>query len=565
MSNSTPPLDALPDVDVREERGISPVWLIPLAAVLIGMWLLFQTWYQKGPTFTVQFTNAEGIEAGKTEVRYKAVAVGKLRTVSLSDDLKTIEATLELNKEMGQHLGSDARFWVVSPRVNRSGVSGLSTFFSGTYIGMNPGTNTDDQSFYVGEDRPPIIAPSEHGKRFFLMSDSLGSMDIGAPIFYKQLQVGEVIDYQLLQDTGQVRLEVFIRDPYFDFVHTNTRFWNASGIDFKLNASGAEMRMESLASLLIGGIAFETPTALTDIKVSDEGASFLLYSKYADTQEKQFSQRLYYVMYFNGSVRGLAVGAPLEFQGIPVGQVENIDIRMDKKSLDVKIPVLVSIQPQNFDVDIKPEESEVAMQKLVEKGLRAKLETGSLLTGQKLITLSMEKDPEPEKIVKTQFYSEFPTTGSAFDDLPLMATDIMASLQDTLDGVSKLVNSGKLDKTVDNVNGVLVESEKTVKAAKEAIKAAEEAIKAAEGAIKTVDKNTLPSVTKDVNQITVDLGKTLQKIQGSMTQVDRLTAQNSPTQFQLKEMLEEITSASRSVRSLTETLQRSPSSLIRGK
>jgi paraquat-inducible protein B len=139
-----------------------------------------------------------------------------------------------------------------------------------------------------------------------------------------------------------------------------------------------------------------------------------------------------------------------------------------------------------------------------------------------------------------------------------MATDIMASLQETLDSIQKLVKSGKLDKTVDNVNGVLTEAEKTINAAKDAIKAAEQAIK-------TVDKNTLPSVTKDVNQITIDLGKTLQKIQGSMAQVDRMTAQNSPTQFQLKEMLEEVTSASRSVRSLTETLQRNPSSLIRGK
>lgn len=558
MSNPVGQPDTLPDVEVREERGLSPVWLIPLAAVLIGAWLMFQTWNEKGPSITVQFPSAEGIEAGKTEVRYKAVTVGKLRTLRLSDDLQTIEATLELNKEIGRHLGSDARFWVVSPRVNRSGVSGLSTFFSGTYVGMNPGTNTDDQSFYVGEDRPPVIAPSESGKRFFLLSDSLGSMDVGAPVFYKQLQVGEVIDYQLLQDTSQVRMEVFVRDPYFDFVRTTSRFWNASGAEFKMSAAGAEFRMESLASLLIGGIAFETPTSLSTGEISKDGETFPLYNKYSDTQEKQFTQRLYYVMYFKGSVRGLSVGAPLEFQGIPVGQVENIDIRMDRKSLDVKVPILVSIQPQNFDPEIGQGEAETAMNKLVEKGLRAKLETGSLLTGQKLITLSIEPDVKPEKIVKTQFYSEFPTAGSAFDNLPLMATDIMASLQETLDSIQKLVKSGKLDKTVDNVNGVLTEAEKTINAAKDAIKAAEQAIK-------TVDKNTLPSVTKDVNQITIDLGKTLQKIQGSMAQVDRMTAQNSPTQFQLKEMLEEVTSASRSVRSLTETLQRNPSSLIRGK
>lgn len=551
MSNPVGQPDTLPEVEVREQHWPSPVWLIPLAAILIGLWLLLQAWYQQGSTITVQFSSAEGIEAGKTEVRYKAVTVGKLRKLRLSDDLQTIEAVLELNKEIGRHLGSDARFWVVSPRVSRAGVSGLSTFFSGTYIGMDPGSNTDDLSFYVGEDRPPVIAPTENGKRFFLLSDSLGSMDVGAPVFYRQLQVGEVIDYQLLQESNQVRLEVFIRDPYYDFVHTNSRFWNASGAEFKVSAAGAEFRMESLASLLVGGIAFETPTSLSTGDVSPEGASFPLYGKYSDTQEKQFTERLYYVMYFKGSVRGLTVGSPLEYQGIPVGQVENIDIRMNRDSLDVKIPVLVSIQPQNFDSAITMPEAEDAMRKLVDKGLRAKLETGSLLTGQKLITLSMEKAPEPAQIVKTQFYSEFPTTGSAFEDLPLMATDVMVSLEETLAGVNKLVNSGKLDKTVDNLNGVLAEAEQAVKAAKDAIK--------------QVDKDTLPSVTRDVNTITIDLGKTLQKIQGSMVQVDRLTAQNSPTQFQLKEMLEELTAASRSVRSLTETLQRQPASLLRGK
>ena len=217
----------------------------------------------------------------------------------------------------------------------------------------------------------------------------------------------------------------------------------------------------------------------------------------------------------------------------------------------MRIPVLVSIQPQYFDENISKAEAEVAMSKLVAKGMRAKLETVSFITGQKVITLSMEKDPPAAQIKVTQFYSEFPTTGSAFEDLPLMATDIMVSLDETLAGINKLINSGKLDKTVDNLNKVLAEAELAVKAAKETIR--------------TVDKNTLPSVTRDVNQITLDLGKTLQKIQGSMANVDHLTAQNSPTQYQLQEMLEEVTAASRSLRSLTETLQRQPTSLLRGK
>lgn len=543
--------DHLPDVEVREQRGPSPVWLIPFAALLIGFWLLFQNWYQQGPTITVLFSSAEGIEPNKTEVRYKAMTVGKVKKLKLDNELKYIEASIELNKEIGNHLGSDASFWVVRPRVNRAGVSGLSTLFSGSYIGMDPGTNTDDQSFYTSEERPPVIAPAEDGKRFFLVSDSLGSMDIGAPVFYKQLQVGEVIDYELLQDKDQVRLEVFIRAPYFQYIHTNTRFWNASGVELNMNSAGAEFHMESLVSVLIGGIAFDTPKAVAAGAVSKEGETFALRRNFAEAQGKPYTAKLYYVMYFDGSVRGMKEGSSVEFQGIPIGKVEKIDMKMDRASLEVRVPVLVSIQPQYFDETLTEAEGAIALSKLVDKGMRAKLETVSFLTGQKVITLSMEKDPPPAKIKETQFYSEFPTTGSSLEDLPLLATEIMVSLDNTLAGINKLVNSGKLDKTVDNLNGVLAEAEQAVKAAKEMLK--------------TVDSKTLPSMTGDMNKITLDLDNTLQKLQSSLGHVDRLTAQNSPTQYQLQEMLQEVTAASRSLRSLTETLQRQPAALLRGK
>lgn len=549
---------SLPSVAVRKRRWPSPIWLLPLIALLIGLWLLYQNWYKTGPTIVVQFTNAEGIEPGKTEVRYKAVAVGKLKSLRVSDDLKYVDAEIILSRDMGKHLGSDARFWIVSPRITRSGISGLSTFFSGTYIGMSPGTNSDDQTYYMGEDRPPVIAPTEAGRRFYLLADSLGSIDIGAPIFYKQLQVGEVIDFKLLDKNAGVQLEVFIRDPYYELVRNNSRFWNASGAEFKFGANGATFRMESLTSLISGGIAFETPKAFDESPASPAQQTFVLYKNYDNTQEKQYAQRLYYVMHFQGNVRGLAVGNPVEFQGVPVGQVENIDIRLDKTSQQLKVPVLVSIQPQQFDESLTPNTADMAMRQLVDRGLRAKLDTSSLLTGQKVITLTMEKSPKSADIVKIGGYSEFPTISAALDDLPAMAADVMSSLQETLDGVKRIVNSGKLDKTIDSANSMLKEVEK--------------AVKEAQKVIKQVDQQTLPGVTKNlervtgnVDQVSQEFNRSLQQLQGSLEQIDRLTARNSPTQYQLDEMMEEVTNAARSVRTLSETLERKPNSLLRGK
>ena len=549
---------SLPSVAVRKRRWPSPIWLLPLIALLIGLWLLYQNWYKTGPTIVVQFTNAEGIEPGKTEVRYKAVAVGKLKSLRVSDDLKYVDAEIILSRDMGKHLGSDARFWIVSPRITRSGISGLSTFFSGTYIGMSPGTNSDDQTYYMGEDRPPVIAPTEAGRRFYLLADSLGSIDIGAPIFYKQLQVGEVIDFKLLDKNAGVQLEVFIRDPYYELVRNNSRFWNASGAEFKFGANGATFRMESLTSLISGGIAFETPKAFDESPASPAQQTFVLYKNYDNTQEKQYAQRLYYVMHFQGNVRGLAVGNPVEFQGVPVGQVENIDIRLDKTSQQLKVPVLVSIQPQQFDESLTPNTADMAMRQLVDRGLRAKLDTSSLLTGQKVITLTMEKSPKSADIVKIGGYSEFPTISAALDDLPTMAANVMGSLQETLDGVKRIVNSGKLDKTIDSANSMLKDVEK--------------AVKEAQKVIKQVDQQTLPGVTKNlervtgnVDQVSQEFNRSLQQLQGSLEQIDRLTARNSPTQYQLDEMMEEVTNAARSVRTLSETLERKPNSLLRGK
>lgn len=550
------PADDLPTALVREQRWPSPVWLVPLAALLIGLWLLFQNWYERGPTIVVQFANAEGIQPGKTEVRYRAVTVGKVKQLQLDDDLKNVNAIIELNKEIGRHLGSDARFWVVRPRISRTEISGLTTVFSGSYIGMDPGTDSNASRFYTGDERPPVVTPAENGKRFFLFSETLGSLDIGSPVFYKQLAVGEVIDYELSKDKGhegKVRIEIFIREPYADYVRDNTQFWNASGLEVSVNADGAEMRMQSFLSFLIGGIAFDTPIPADAGNVSTAGASFTLRRNYKEAQTKQFAEQLFYVMHFEGSVSGLTIGSPVQYEGIPIGRVEKIGITLDRHSLQAKVPVLVSIQPQHFDERLNREEAKELMQQLVAKGLRARLQMASFITGQKVIVLGMEKDPKPARIQETtQFYGEFPTTaGSTFDNLPLLAAQALVSLDETLGNINRILSGIKLDKTVGNLNTVLEEAATAVKAARDVLV--------------TVDSKTLPSVQQDISKLADDLGKTMQKLQGSLGQLDRLTAPHSPTQHQLQEMLEEVTTAARSLRELTDTLQRQPTAPLRGK
>ncbi len=704
-----PDEQALPSVAVRRQRWPSPVWLIPLAAALVGLWLLMQYWQDRGDIITVRFPKAEGIQAGSTEVRYKAVTVGKVRQVTLDDDLNPL-VTLALTRSISNALDCSAQFWVVRPRVRGAEISGISTLFSGTYVGMIPTrpadvevTNNNALLCYEVLDEAPSTRPERPGRAFRLVTDTMGSLDVGSPVFFKQLQVGEVINYTLSAETGLIELGVFIDQPYYRFINANTRFWNASGMEFKMDSVGAEFRMQSLTSLLAGGIAFDSPRGefSRNMPVSAEGAGFELYSDFDSSQEKRYTDRIYYTLYFNGSLRGLSEDAPVEFQGIRVGKVEKIKMHLDQETLDVRIPVLISIEPQRFSEEIDQQRAPGLMRDMVQRGLRAKLQNGNLLTGQMYVALSVEEDVPPAKITDGQFYAVFPTSPTPVQALSKMAVGIAEDVKVTLGNISRFMESQQLDKTVVNLNNLLQETEITVVEARTAIESAasmmtqleKEVPALAQNAnsvlsqldkqtlpvltenvaqvsgdistvmqrvdkqtlptiarslnqvsadvskvVKRVDEQTLPTVARSLNQVTgdvskvtkrldeqtlptlarnmnqlseqsgkvlqrldqqtlpaagrlantasdsvvrvtgtvnkasmdfarssVQLNKTMARLQNTLTHLDRMLARNSPTQHQLNEMMEEVTRMARSVRILTEQLERQPEAIIRGK
>lgn len=654
------PENPLPEVAVRRHRAPSPVWLIPLAALLVGVWLLFQYWQQRGEVISVHFPSAEGIVAGSTEVRYKAVTVGKVKQVTLDDELNPL-VTLSLGKSISEKLDCSAQFWVVKPRVRGAQISGLGTIFSGTYVGMIPDRPddqlTDEGSMfcYEGLETAPVARPGRPGREFTLTTDTLGSLDIGSPLFYKQLEVGEVIRYKLSDQSGQIELGIFIDQPYYQFINRNTRFWNASGAEFKVNSTGAEFRMESLTSLIIGGIAFDSPREEGDnLIASEEFSSFTLYSDFTSSREKHYANRLYYTVYFNGSLRGLGEGAPVEFQGIPVGKVEKIKMHLDPENLDVRIPVLIAIEPQRFSEDITAPGGEEFMDSMVDKGLRATLQSGNLLTGQKYVALGFDKKAVPSKIERGQFYSIFPTSSTQVEELSELALGVAEDVKVTLASISDFMQSSKLDDTVDSMNQMLGETEATVVAARKTMedisrllakletdtlpvltddaskvlrqldqktlpsitgnidqvsgdvsrvmqrvdsqtlptlaRGVNQLTQDASQVMQRVDKQTLPTVARMMNQIdqetlpavrstsgtinkasmdfsrsTLELNKTMQRLQGTLTHLDRMLAQNSPTQHQVAEMMDEVTKMARSVRLLTEQLGQQPESVLRGK
>ena len=544
----------VPEAVVRRSRALSAVWLVPALALLIGGWLVYQSWSRRGPMITVQFSSAEGIEAGKTEVRFKAVTVGKVREVLLDAELNPL-VRLELSRSMGDRLDCSARFWVVRPRVRGAEISGLGTLFSGTYIGMTPRHETAGQG--AGErchqalDEPPPIRPRGAGQIYVLAAESMGSLSIGSPVYFKQLQVGEIVDFRMKEASGEIELDVFVRAPYQRQVCRGSRFWNASGAEVQVNASGARLRVESLASLLAGGVAFETPRSVAPQKPSPPGTRFVLHRDHQSSRQTRTPDRLYYVMYFSGSVRGLAVGAPVELQGIPVGRVERIELRVDARSLRVRIPVIVSLEPGPFSGGRGARTARRTITRLAARGLRARLHNGNLLTGQLLVALDMDRGVAPARIRPARPYPVFPTSPTQVEQLSRMGLAIASDLRRTLAGFRNLVESKQISGTVVNLNSVLTE--------------AHAAVADARGLIKTVGQQTLPGVSAGVLRTADGLGTSFKRVQATLGHLDRLLSSGSPTQHKLKEMLTEFTAAARSLRALAETLDRQPESLIRGK
>jgi paraquat-inducible protein B len=329
----------LPTPAIQNRRWMPRlVWLVPIAAAVIGISLLVRNWANEGPRITISFLNGEGVQVGKTLVKYRDVTVGRVSAVVLSADHETVEVSADLSKDAAALLKEDTQFWVVRPRIGVGSVSGLDTLLSGVYIGMKTGTAARRERQFVGLENPPALAHGPHGRELTLRAARAGSLNIGAPVYFRQFQVGRVIDENLLPD-GSTRVTIFVEAPYDGFVKPVTRFWNASGIDVKLGADGLNVQTESLAALLAGGLAFDDgPTEV--VSAAGTPGDFTLYKNETEAMAPPDGEPHYVRMRFAQALRGLEVGAPVEFVGVNIGSVIAVDLGYERQ--DRSFPVVVT-------------------------------------------------------------------------------------------------------------------------------------------------------------------------------------------------------------------------------
>jgi len=526
--------DALPRPVLRKRRtNASLIWLVPVLAAIVGASLVVSSWLQAGPDITISFESAQGLAAGKTPVKYKDVVIGKVDKIRLSGDRSHVLVKVALEKSAKAFATTGTRYWVVRPRIGLGGVSGVDTLFSGAYIGADTGDSSAEEDEFKGLETPPAVTHGEPGKSYTLHADDLGSLDIGSPVYFRRIQVGRVVSYQLDKDGKGVSLAVFIDSPNDRFVDTDTRFWNASGVDVSLGANGLKLNAQSLATVLAGGLAFQDPNGPHDATPAADGASFRLFNDEATAMAPPDGEPHYIRMRFDQSLRGLAVGAPVEFLGMNFGHV--VSVRMDYDEKTQRFPFIVGavIYPERLGqanaklVALARKNGDNAdishmVGKLVEHGLRAQARTGNLLTGQLYIALDFlphaakaNYDPDARPL-------EIPTAPGSFDKLQEQMVDIV----------------GKLDKIpFDQIGNHLNDS-----------------LASLDATLKQVNGQTLPALNGTLGDARKTLG----------TANNTLSA-DSPLQQNLGSTLQEVQRAMRSLRVLTDYLGVHPESLLRGR
>jgi paraquat-inducible protein B len=524
MAEGERPVGPVPEARglARSRTRLSLVWFIPIVAALVGVWVAVTRIMSQGPVITLVFQSAEGLEAGKTRVHYNGVDIGTVTAIRLTEDHRRVIVKVQMAPKTEEFLVDDTTFWVVRPRISGANVTGLGTLISGAYIGLEIGASREPKRDFVGLETPPVVTGEVPGRLFVLKTPDLGSLDSGTPVFFRRLQVGEVASYALDPDGELLTVKVFVRAPYDQYVNANTRFWHASGVDVSLSASGLKVQTQSVLSILIGGIAFETDATLPLAPPAEAQSVFTLYSDRTTAFKPAPQNPQTYQLIFNESVRGLTAGAPVEFRGIPIGEVVDVRAQIDLQTFQFSVPVTIHLDPRRLGVKVLGTSAGVSLEtvrerlinSLVAHGVRAQLRTGNLLTGAVYVALDVFPGAAPAAVDWAQRPVQLPT-------IP-----------------------GQLEQTEASINNIIKKLNRLP--------------------LQQIGEN-LQKALGDLDLTLVSARGTLSAAQGTLGNTTNLTAPNSAPVQQLDATLQEVSRAARSVRVLADYLERHPETLIRGK
>ncbi|MGD0103489.1 MAG: MlaD family protein [Rhodopila sp.] len=543
---------------IDHKRRLPLIWAIPVVTVIIGAWLAWSTISQRGPLITITFETAEGLQANQSHVRHKDVDMGVVQKIELTPDRKRVQVTIRMNREAQPLLTDGAEFWVVRPRFFAGSISGLQTLFSGSFIDLLPSDQGGlPKRDFVGLENPPVLQSDVPGRTFLLQATRIGSLNLGSPILFRDLEVGEILGWDVGEMAREITVHVFVREPFDKYVRDNSRFWNASGANVQLGANGLQLKIESLRAVVLGGIAFETPD---DPKITEESQadhSFPLFDDEDAADNSTYKLSVPFVANFTSSVSGLAAGSPVTLRGLKIGEVSSVSLVYDRTLDNVLVPVHFTLEPGRIAMLDLPTGGDLdsRMRQLVQRGLRVKLESGNILTGTKQLTFDIYKDASPGEMGKQGDAFVIPVMGGSADDVATAATNLVnrlnaipfesigTNLDHTLAGVNALVNDKQLGEAVGELRSALASTQNLVDNLNHGV---------------TTVRQHLPAIADGLEASVQRTDKLLASLQ---------TGYGGDSRFSrdVSQLMSQLSDAARSIRVLADLLSRHPEALIRGR
>lgn len=528
----------------RRRRRFQLVWIIPIIATIIGLSLMVKAYMERGQIVTIIFASGEGLEPGKTRIKYKDVQIGEVKNIAIAKDRSHVIVTAEVNRQAVPLMVEDTRFWVVRARISGGSVSGLNTLMGGSYIGVDAGKSTVSKFEFKGLDRAPVVTQDVPGTRYLLHATDIGSLDVSSPVFYRRIQVGEVTAYQLDKDGKGVSLNIFVRAPYDQYVKSSTMFWHASGIDVSMDANGIKVNTESIVSIMVGGIAFQAAEDKLDSQPAAANAVFTLFNTHDEALKRPDTVVETYTLLFKESVRGLPVGAPVDLRGVTVGEVSRIDLELDPARNEFSMPVEIKFYPERLRARYRnsskksklPVNTRELLNSLVEHGFRAQLRSGSLLTGQLFVALDLFPKAAPAKMDWSKNPPEFPTMQNSFEQFQTAVMQIVQKIEKL--PLDELANDSR-----------------------KAVQSLDATLKSADMLIKNMDSVIVPEARIMIE----DVRSTLKSVRTTVDSAKKNLDADSPLQLDMRETMRELQRAARALKTLAEYLEQHPESLIQGK
>jgi paraquat-inducible protein B len=578
------PKDAPPEASVHMAKWNPWIWVIPVLAIFFVGYLVVRYGFFGGGDITVRFAEARGLDR-YSPVRFRGAKVGTVQKITVDKELKAVEVRITMDASMNGALTKGTRFWIVEPNIEGGG---LGSILSGTYVGISPGEGEETREF-VGQEYPPVLATPEAGKTFILEGPNVGSIVPGTPVQFEGIRVGRVLGADHDEKTGKTTVHVFVVQRFAHHVKETTRFWRAGGLSFSLGGGGVSMGDASLSSLLNAPLAFYTPDVLAGMPAADM-SRFELYESRGAAIAASDGPHLTYLTYFPGPVGGLKPGTPVQMKGVQVGRVRDVRLRYVPRTASLETPVTIEIDPRLLEMPVNNgmTREEVrrnmndALSHLINKGMRATLATSLVLPGASAVSLETvgqagagrlvtENDPPiipaaAEGNGLAGAMASISSVAETIRSLPLR--EIAGHMRSSAQRLDALMNDPRLDQSLQRLNTSLASVERVAATAEKnadpIVSSIRNAASSAESAAKTIDA-TATSASQSIDPIVKSLTNAASSAEAAAKRAEQLLGSSQKQNYDVAELIRELTRAAEAVRSLASYLTENPDSLIKGR